>query len=313
MLTFLLRRLAWGSLVVLATALLAFGGVRALRPELYEGVGWWEGVRADFDKLFSWELGRVTFLLDRREISQVLRDGWLPDLLFLAGIFAIGVPLGIACGVYCANRRGRPLARILEWLAMFFFCTPVYVVGLTLLLLFAPPFGLFEFAPLFELHLYIDPWREPWTFLRAMAVPWVVTALPLAAVVLRLTLATVADVMEEDYIRTARAKGLSRRAAVRRHAAPAAYLPVASFVSVSVPLIVTNMVLTEIVFNVPGVFRYFKKAIEGVVPPGPVPDYESLQIFAIYTAIFIVVGTILADLVVARLDPRLRTQDKMPA
>ena len=63
----------------------------------------------------------------------------------------------------------------------------------------------------------------------------------------------------------------------------------------------------------PGVFRYFKKAIEGVVPPGPVPDYESLQIFAIYTAIFIVVGTILADLVVARLDPRLRTQDKLPA
>jgi peptide/nickel transport system permease protein len=312
-LAFLLRRLAWGTLVVLATALLAFGGTRALRPELYEGTSWLDGVTGDFRRLFSWEMPHVTFLLDHRSISQVLRDGWIPDVLFLAGIFAIGVPVGIAGGIYCANRRGRPTARALEWVAMFFFCTPVYVVGLTLLLLFAPPFGIWEFAPLFELHQYISPIEDPVTFLRAMAVPWLVTAAPLAAVVLRLTVSSIAEVMEEDYIRTAQGKGLSRRAAVRRHAAPASYLPVASFVSVSVPLIVTNMVLTEIVFNVPGVFRYFKKAIEGVVPPGPVPDYESLQIFAIYTAIFIVIGTILADMVVARLDPRIRTGEKLPS
>lgn len=137
--------------------------------------------------------------------------------------------------------------------------------------------------------------------------PWIVTALPLAAVVLRLTVSSIAEVLQEEYMRTAVGKGLDERDAVRRHALPAAYLPVASFISVSVPLIVTNMVLTEIVFHVPGVFRYFTKAIEGPVPPGPAPDYESLQIFAIYAAIFIVVGTISAGYVVQRLDPEART------
>jgi ABC-type dipeptide/oligopeptide/nickel transport system permease component len=80
--------------------------------------------------------------------------------------------------------------------------------------------------------------------------------------------------------------------------------------------VITNMVLVEIVFNVPGVFRYFKRAIEGRPPFGnnePTPDYHSLQIYAIYAAIFIVIGTLLADLWVARLDPRIRTGERRPA
>jgi ABC-type dipeptide/oligopeptide/nickel transport system permease component len=241
-------------------------------------------------------------------MERLLRQGWVPDMLFLLGIFAIGVPAGIAGGIYCANRRGRWQARALEWLAMLFFCAPVYVVGLTLLLLFAPPFGtLLQFGPLFEINTYLNPWQDPLTFLRAMAVPWLVTAAPLAAVVLRLTVSSIADSRDEEFMRTAYGKGLSERQAVRRHAAPAAYLPVASYVSVSVPLIVTNMVLTEIVFSVPGVFRYLKPALEGGNIRDPAPDYPSLQIFSIYTAIFIVVGTILADYVVERLDPKART------
>jgi peptide/nickel transport system permease protein len=311
-LPFLLRRLGYGVLVVVATAFLAFGGTRALRPELYEGTSWWEGVQADFDKVLSWDLGQVAFLYSHPTMEQLLRDGWQADVLFMLGIFAIGVPLGLAGGVWCANRRGRPSARLMEGVAMFFFCAPVYVVGLTLILLFAPPFAaIVGFKPLFELHTYIEPWKEPLTFLRTMAVPWVVTALPLAAVVLRLTVSSIADVMQEEYMRVALAKGLDERTAVRRHAAPAAYPIVAAFVSVSVPLIVTNMVLTEIVFNVPGVFSHFKVVIVGPdplapLPPGLLPDFPSLEIFAIYTAIFIVVGTIVADLVAERLDPKAR-------
>ncbi len=309
---FLLRRLAWGVVVVAATALIAFAGLRALRPELFAGVGLVEGVRADFRELLSWELKDQGFT-QGRTMEEILADGWLTDVYFMLGTLAIGIGGGFAAGVWCANRRGRPLARLLEALAMLAFCTPVYVIGLTLLLLFAPPFGIWEFPLLFELHTYVAPVENPITFLRAMAVPWVVTALPLGAIVLRLTLSAIADVMQEDYLRTAQGKGLSRREAVRRHAAPAAYLPVASFVSVSVPLIVTNMVLTEIVFNVPGVFRYVKRALTGLNALEPSPDYPSLQIFAIYAAVFIVIGTILADLVAARLDPKVKTGERMPS
>ena len=312
MLVFLLRRLGWGVVVVAATALIAFAGLRALRPELFAGVGLAEGVRADFDRLLSWEFAPVGFTRGRT-MGEIIADGWLTDVYFMAGTLLLGVGGGFAAGVWCANRRGRPLARLLEALAMVAFCTPVYVIGLLLLLAFAPPFGLLEFPLLFELHVYVAPVENPVTFLRAMAVPWVVTALPLAAIVLRLTMSSIADARSEDFMRTARGKGLSERQSVRRHAGPAAYLPVASFVGVSIPLIVTNMVLTEIVFNVPGVFRHFKKAIEGPVPPGPVPDYPSLQIFAIYAAVFIVIGTILADFAAARLDPRIRTGEKLPS
>jgi peptide/nickel transport system permease protein len=314
MLAFLLRRLFLGALVVLVTAFLAFGGIRVLRPEIFPGVGWWEGTRADFDKVLSWELGDVGFLRQHQPMADLLERGWVPDLLFMLGIFAIGVPAGIAGGIYCANRRGELRARALEWLAMLLFCAPVYVVGLTLLLLFAPPFGsIVQFGPLFELNTYLNPWEDPLTFLRAMAVPWVVTAAPLAAVVLRLTISSIADSRDEEFMRTAYGKGLSEREAVRRHAAPAAYLPVASYVSVAVPLMVTNMILTEIVFSVPGVFKYIKPAVEGGNLRDPSPDYPSLQIFSIYTALFIVIGTILADFFVARLDPKVRTGEKMPA
>jgi peptide/nickel transport system permease protein len=311
LLPFILRRLAWAAVVVFATAVIAFGGIRALRPELFPGVGLLDGLRHDLSNVFlHWDLGSATFLYSHPLNTQVVRQGWWPDIWLLAGTFLIAVPAGLAGAVYCANRRGRPTARLIEWAAMFFFCTPVYVVGLTLILIFSPPFGLWEVPVLFELHRYISPFEDPVTFFRAMLVPWLVTAAPLAAVVLRLALSAIAEVMEEDYIRTAQGKGLTRRDAVRHHAAPAAYLPVASLVSVSVPLVVTNMVLVEIVFNVPGVFRYFKKAIEGPVPPGPVPDYLSLQIYAIYAAVFIVIGTLIADLFVARLDPRIRTGER---
>ena len=312
MLVFLLRRLAWGVVVVGATAFIAFAGLRALRPELFEGIGLMEGVRADFAKLLAWQFDPPGFT-QGRTMGEIIADGWLTDVYFMAGTLLLGVGGGFAAGVWCANRRGRPLARLLEALAMLAFCTPVYVIGLGLLLLFAPPFGLWQFPLLFELHIYVTPVENPLTFLRAMAVPWIVTALPLGAIVMRLTLSSVADALQEDYLRTAQGKGLSRRQTVRKHAAPAAYLPVASFISVSVPLIVTNMVLTEIVFSVPGVFRYFKRALSGANPLEPAPDYASLQTFAIYAAVFIVVGTILADLVAARLDPKVKTGEKMPS
>ena len=306
MLVFLVRRLAWGVAVVAATALIAFAGLRALRPELFAGVGLLEGVRQDFARLLRWEFQPLGFTYGRT-MGEIIRDGWVTDVYFMGGTLLLGVAGGFAAGVWCANRRGRPAARLVEALAMVAFCTPVYVIGLLLLLAFAPPFGIWEFPLLFELHTYVAPVEDPVTFLRAMAVPWIVTALPLGAIVLRLTVSSIADARTEDFMRTARGKGLSERQAVRRHAGPAAYLPVASFVGVSVPLIVTNMVLTEIVFNVPGVFRHFKRAIEGPTPPGPDPDYASLQIFAIYAAVFIVIGTIVADHVVERLDPKART------
>jgi peptide/nickel transport system permease protein len=112
--------------------------------------------------------------------------------------------------------------------------------------------------------------------------------------------------MGENYVRTATAKGLSRRQVVRRHAAPASYTTVASLISVSVPMVVTNIVFVEFVFSVPGFFRHLKRALGKAPGWPPGVDIPMLQAISLWAAVLIVVGSLLAELALARLDPRIR-------
>jgi peptide/nickel transport system permease protein len=297
---YVLRRLLWGAAVVVLTAVFAYGGIRVLRPELDPSHSLLGGLWSDLRRVFvERDLGYGCFAAGCPDLDDIVARSWTADVFLLAGALVLGSVAGVAGGIWCATRPRSAVARGLEALAMVLFCMPVYVLGLGLLLLFAPDFGLLPFQPLFELHRYISPVQEPVTFLRAMIVPWLVLAAPLAAVCLRLTLATTVEVLGEDYMRTALGKGLSRRDAVRRHAAPAAYVPITAYVGASIPLLVTNMVLVESVFSVPGVFIHLRKAAVE-------EDYTALQAFAVYGAVFIVVATLISDLVLARLDPRIR-------
>ena len=139
--------------------------------------------------------------------------------------------------------------------------------------------------------------------------PWLVLAAPLRAMVLRLTLATVIETLDEDYVRTAYAKGLGPRTVIRRHAAPASYVTTASFVGVSIPLIVTNMVLVERVLSVPGFFRFTWKALGHVEPLDRsfhARDYPMIQALTLWGAVLIIVSSLVLDAVLHRLDPRVR-------
>ena len=306
-LAFLLRRLAWSVIVVGVTAFFAFGGMRAARPELWPGEGWWEGTRGDFRRVFvDGDLGPACFNIGCPPLEDYIREFWTADLWLLIGTLGLGVVLGLLGGVWCAMRPRSAASRALEAAGAVFYCTPVYVVGLGLLLLFAPVIGVLEVPVFFELHAYLSPTEDPVTFLTAMTVPWLVSAAPLAAMVMRVTLGLIREVEHEDYVRTGYAKGLTHRAVIRRHAAPTAYVPVASLIGISVPLIVLNAILVETVFNIPGNFRFLRRAIVGPEPPGPNPDYEALQILSIYVAVFTVVATLLVDVVLAYLEPRIR-------
>jgi ABC-type dipeptide/oligopeptide/nickel transport system permease component len=125
--------------------------------------------------------------------------------------------------------------------------------------------------------------------------------------VLRLTLATAIETLDEDYIRTAYAKGLAGRAVIRHHAAPASYVTTASFVGVSIPLIVTNMVLVERVFSFPGFFGFTWRALGNFAPEGVhTRDYPMIQALTLWAAVLIVVSSLILDTVLHRLDPRIR-------
>jgi peptide/nickel transport system permease protein len=236
------------------------------------------------------------------------------DLMLLAGGVAFALAFGVLGGLWCASRRRTRSARALETLAAVLYCAPVYVVGFGLLLLFSPAYGLVGLPYFFDVHSYTPPLENPWDFVRSMILPWIIVGAPLGAAILRLTLALAVDTMGEDYVRTAEAKGVPHAKVVRRHAGPPTLVSVASLLGASAPFMVTNMVLVEFVFTIPGFFRHLRRALGqapawGISTQAGVPtiDIPTMQALALWAAVLIVAIGLLSDLAIMRLDPRIRT------
>jgi peptide/nickel transport system permease protein len=310
-LAFLVRRIALGAIVVLFTAVFAIGGWRFLRDDQYPGESVVGGTLRQLERYFlHLDFGDACVYPGCPPIHDLWVRGIRGDLWLLGLALIVGVTIGVATGAWCASRRGSVGARAAEATGMFFFCTPPFVLGYGLLLLFAPDFGLVPFTPLFEIHTYVEPLDNPITFARAMVVPVLLVALPLAAACQRVTLGALTEAAGEDWIRTARAKGVSERDAVRVHARPAARVMVSSYVGATVPLLVTNMVLIEAVFSVPGFFVHTRRALGK--SPGYPPDIDPalLQALAVWAAVLIVVVGIVADVALAAADPRIRARGR---
>jgi peptide/nickel transport system permease protein len=306
-LVFLLRRLFFAAGTLVITAFFAYGTIRVLRPELYEGQGLSNGLWHDVTgALLHLDLGRSCMFIGCPPLKRMWLDGIWADLFLLAGGCAVGIGFGVLGGAWCAARPRSRASRALEAVAMVFYCTPVYVFGFGVLLAFAPPFGLLQLPWFFDPHSYAPPLEDPWDFLRSMLLPWLIVGAPLAAAVLRLTLALSIDTMGEDYVRTAMAKGVPHGQVVRRHAGPPTYVSTASLFGASAPFMVTNMVLVEYVFSVPGFFRHTKRALGKAPGWPPTLDIPTLQALALWASVLIVALGLLADLAIVRLDPRVR-------
>src|SRR4051794_18188375 len=218
-------------------------------------------------------------------ITTVFARTFTVDLWLLGGGLVLGVAGGVTGGGWGAMHPRSPLAPALDALAVFAYCTPVYVIGLGLLLLFEPTFGVWHMPLFLEPGSYASATEDPWDFARTMLIPWVLVGAPLAGISLRLTSAAILDTLDEHYVRTALAKGLTRRRVIGHHAARPAHLVVASLVGTQVRIVVTNMVLVEYVFFLPGFFLYTKRALGQDTPRwSPVPDIPSLQALAVWMA-----------------------------
>ncbi|HKG67059.1 MAG TPA: ABC transporter permease [Solirubrobacteraceae bacterium] len=315
MLAFLLRRLLFAAGTVILTAFFAYGTMRALRPEQYPGQATVADLFSDVDRaLLHFDFGGACMFAGCPPIRRLWLDGIWADLLLLAGGVVFAVAFGVLGGLWCASRPRSRSSRVLEGFSTVLYCAPVYAVGCGVLLLFAPPFGLVQLPFFFDPASYAPPLENPWDFVRSMMLPWIVVAAPLGAAILRLTMALTVDALNEDYVRTAAAKGLPHARIVRRHAGPPTYVSVASLVGASAPLVITNVVLVEYVFAVPGFFRHMRRAL-GQVPNWPPPkipplDILTLQALALWAAVLIVALGLLADLAIMRLDPRIRTSGR---
>jgi len=310
---FLVRRLLWAAVTVVLTAFFAYGIIRVLRPELYGDEATLGGLWSDVSRaLLHLDLGESCMFFGCPPLKRMWLDGIWADLFLLAGGIAVGLALGVGGGLWCAARPRSLASRAIEGTAMFFYCAPAYVVGLTILLAFAPDFGLIRLPYFFDINSYKPPGEDLWDFLRTMLVPWIVVGLPIAGQFLRLTLAVALDHMGEDYVRTARAKGVAEPAVVRRHAGPPTRVAVASLFGASAPIMVTNLVLVEWVFTLPGFFRHMRRALGQNLTSSPALDIPTLQALAMWAAVLNVAVSLLADLAIVKLDPRIRSGHAAP-
>jgi peptide/nickel transport system permease protein len=169
-----------------------------------------------------------------------------------------------------------------------------------LLVLFAPGVGkLAEIPFLSAPNLFRDEPHSFFGWLHVLWLPVFIVALPVASQVLRMTLLTVRDLGDQEFIWTARAKGVSEGRILRRHVLPLALAPIATLTAANVALVVTNVTLVESAWNLPGLYRELRDVAS-------LQDTDTVQVLIIETTTFIVVANMLADAVQAWLDPKVR-------
>jgi peptide/nickel transport system permease protein len=228
--------------------------------------------------------------------SQILTR--LPATISLtAGAFVVWVLAGIPVGVISALRRRTMLDRATMGAALLAISAPVYWLGLIALLLFSSDIGFVHLLP--GTGSYVPLTTDPQQWFLSLVMPWCVLAAAFAAFYARMVRGNLIEVMGEDYIRTARAKGLSEGRVVSRHGLRAALTPVVTMAGLDLGILLGGAVLTETVFNIPGIGRY---AYDSIINS----DLPAIQGTVLFGAFFIIVANLVVDVLYAFLDPRVR-------
>lgn len=216
-----------------------------------------------------------------------------PTLSLAATTLVVAVSIAITIGVLAAWKAGGALDRFVMGFAAMGFSVPVFVVGYLLIYLFA-----------IELRwLPVQGYRPIaegiWPWLRNLILPSVALGMAYVALIARITRASMLEVLAEDYMRTAKAKGVATRPMLLRHALKNAAVPIVTVIGIGVALLISGVVITETVFNVPGIGRLTVDAIAK-------RDYPIIQGVMILCAGAYVLVNLAVDLTYTFLDPRIR-------
>jgi len=232
-------------------------------------------------------------------VRSMLAEALPADLALLVGAMLVGSVLGIAGGTICARRPRTFVSRVLQGLAAVLMCAPVYFVGFLVILLFAPNVGAPIPIPLVTVNTYQSLGQDPVAWLRSLLVPWLVAGAPLAALCLRMVRATLPEVLTEDYVRTATAKGLTPRRITVVHTLPVALPATLALIGTYIPILLANVILVEAVFGIPGIYRLIPGAVDS-------RNFPLLMAIVIVGSVLVVVANAIADVLQAALDPRVR-------
>ena len=251
---------------------------------------------------FRWMNFGPSFTSRSRTVNDIFRDN-LPisaqlGVMSLTIALVIGMPLGILA----ALRQNTVYDYMGMAVAIFGVSVPVIVLGPILVWIFGvalkwlPPTGWGAQPPYF---LGFLPSNMGWDFFRFAIMPSVALGLGSSAIIARLTRASLLQTVREDYIRTARAKGLPERTVITRHALKNSLIPVVTIIGPLFAALVTGTFVTELIFGIPGMGKYFVTSITN-------RDYPVIMGTILLYAVFLVIANLLVDLTYAYLDPRIR-------
>ncbi|WP_328320781.1 ABC transporter permease [Streptomyces sp. NBC_00388] len=309
---YLLTRVRQSLITLFLVSVVVFAGIRALPGDPALAMAGEErspealaAIRRSYglDDNIAVQYGRYLWHALRGDLGNSSRTGLpvadaiggaLPVTLELAALaLLLAVVLGIGAGVVAAVRRGRPAEWLANGIALLGLSVPTFWLGMVLVLGFAVA------LPVFAGSGYVPFATDPLDNLRRMVLPAIVLGSGLAAVVMRQTRAAMLDSLSADYVRTARAKGLSQREVIGSHALRNSLVTVVTVLGLQLGSLISGAVVTEQIFVLPG---FGKLTIDAVFTR----DYATLQGVVLCTSAAYILINLLVDVGYSVIDPRIR-------
>jgi len=268
-------------------------------PEQIERIRANLGLERPFHEQFLVWIGNVlsgdlgTSIFSNLPVSRLFLQRLEPTIALTVTTMLVTIALAVPVGVIAAWKAGSAIDRVVMTFAVLGFSFPVFVVGYLLIFVFSIWLGILPIQGYRELGDGVGP------FLRHLILPSFALGLSFMALIARITRASVLEVLSQDHIRTARAKGLPTRQLLFDHALPNAAVPIVTIIGVGVALLLGGVVVTESVFAIPGLGRLVVDAILH-------RDYPVIQgVLLIFSFVYVLVNLVV-DLLYVVIDPRIR-------
>ncbi|MGB7587104.1 MAG: ABC transporter permease [Solirubrobacterales bacterium] len=238
--------------------------------------------------------GSIVSYTQQVNVVSTIEEDLAPTLSLAIGAGIVWLVTGIAFGLLSAVYAGRFTDRALTILSLIGVSTPVFLIGALLLYVFAYKIQIFPNTG------YVQLTQDPWGWLTHMILPWITLSVLFIGFYSRVLRANILDTINEDYVRTARAKGLSERQVMLRHVLRNSLIPIVSLWGLDFAAVIGGgAILTESVFNLQGVGQYAAQSIGA-------QDVPPVLVIVMFGAFFVVLLSAVIDVVYALLDPRIR-------
>jgi peptide/nickel transport system permease protein len=245
--------------------------------------------------VFRGDLGFSYYL--NKPVTELIAQRVEPTLSLAFGTVILALLIAVPLGTVAAWRMGGWLDRLLSGFSVAGFSVPVFVIGYLLIYLFAIRL---EWLPVQGYKSISGPSAAgPWAWMRQLILPWMTLAMIYVALIARVTRASVSEALTEDYIRTARSKGISETAVLLRHALANAAVPIVTVVGIGIALLIGGVVVTETVYAIPGLGSLTVDAVLN-------RDFPVIQGLVLLFSVSYVLINLLVDLSYLVLDPRIR-------